>query len=143
MLKVTRPLAWSEWYPAESDSADFSNVKFNAGDTIQLNIITSNATSGIAFVRNLSNGEGASILLSGQAALCRANAEWIVEDFYANAAEVPFANFTTAKFSTASAQLVTGGSIGPGGATVVDIEQNGVVLTSASVTNSSVAITYV
>jgi hypothetical protein len=127
------------------NTSPFDNMVFSAGDTVSLNIITTNATSGYATVRNLSSGQSVTVAASGQPALCRANAEWIVEDFgdEASGQDVPFANFTTVKFTSASAQLVSGGTVGPGGATLIDIEKNGQVITSASVTNSTVTIKYV
>ena len=55
---------------------------------------------------------------------------------------VPFANFGTVTFTGASATLVSGGSVGPGSATIIDIEQSNKVLTSCSASSSSVTCSY-
>jgi hypothetical protein len=74
--------------------------------------------------------------------LCEYNAEWIVEDFESNGSLVPFANFGTVTFTGAQA-TDSGSTVGPSGATIIDIEQNGQVLTSVSSTSSSVTVKYV
>jgi hypothetical protein len=65
-----------------------------------------------------------------------------VEDYEEGDSLVPLANFGTVTFSGASATTGSG-SVGPSGATIIDIEQNGQVLTSSSVSGSSVTVKYV
>lgn len=75
--------------------------------------------------------------------LCGENAEWIVEDFEEGSSLVPFANFGTVEFTSASA--VAGGStVTPGGdsATNIYLEQNGETLTSTTISGNTVTITY-
>lgn len=75
-------------------------------------------------------------------ALQELNAEWIVEDFSEGNSLVPFADFGSVTFTGASA-TGSSGTVGPSGATIIDIEQSGKVLTSVSTTSSSVTVSYV
>lgn len=75
-------------------------------------------------------------------ALQELNAEWIVEDFSSGGSLVPFADFGTVTFTGASASG-SSGTVTPSGATLIDIKQNGKVLTSSSVSGSSVTVEYV
>lgn len=74
-------------------------------------------------------------------ALQELNAEWIVEDFSSGGSLVPFADFGTVTFTGASASG-SSGTVTPSGATLIDIKQNGEVLTSSSVSGSSVTVEY-
>lgn len=56
---------------------------------------------------------------------------------------MPFANFGTVTFTSPAATLVSGGSVGPGSASLIDIKQSSKVLTSSSVTSSTVTVKYV
>ena len=80
--------------------------------------------------------------LSSSAALCQQNAEWIVEDYNVNGSKIPFANFGTVTFTSAKAAS-TSGPVGPAGANLVNIEQNGQILTSVSASGSSLTVKYV
>ncbi len=94
-------------------------------------------------IKNQSNGQSVThSFKSESAALQELNAEWIVEDFEENGGLVPFANFGTVTFTGASA-TTNSGTVGPSGADIIDIRQNNKVLTSASVSGSSVTISYV
>jgi len=132
--------AWYEWYP--DYAYDFSGISINAGDEIQLTVTAASSTSGTAVIKNLSNGESVSKSLSSSSALCQTNAEWIVEDYEEGSSLVPFANFGTVTFSGASAGLISGGSVGPSGSQIIDIEQSS-VLTSVTTTANSVTVKYV
>jgi hypothetical protein len=66
-----------------------------------------------------------------------------VEDFEENGGLVPFANFGTVTFTGASATTASGGTTGPSGSVLIDIEQSSKVLTSVSSSGSSVTVTYV
>lgn len=93
--------------------------------------------------QNVSKGQTVTHTFSGQsAALQELNAEWIVEDFSSNGGLVPFANFGTVTFTGASA-TGSSGTVTPAGASILDIKQNGQVLTSVSSSGSSVTISYV
>lgn len=93
-------------------------------------------------VENVTKGTSVTHSFSGQsAALQELNAEWIVEDFYSGGL-VPFADFGTVTFTGASAST-SSGSVGPSGATIIDIEQDGEILTSVSTTSTSVTVEYI
>jgi len=132
--------AWYEWFP--DFAHDFSGISISAGHEIQLTVTAPSSPSGTAVIHNLSNGQSVSKSLTSTSALCQTNAEWIVEDFEEGSSLVPFADFGTITFSGASAGT-TSGSVGPSGATAIDIEQNSEVLTSVSIGSSSVTVSYV
>lgn len=84
-------------------------------------------------------------------ALCETNAEWIVEDFEAcdedgDCALVPFANFGNVAFTNCSARHATGRTVTPAtageGLMVIDIYQNGQILTDCGVSWGTVNCTY-
>lgn len=134
--------AWYEWYP--DYAYDFTGISINAGNTIKVTVDASSLNTGVATVENVSTGQTVTHTFTGQTNgnLCEYNAEWIVEDFEMNNALVPFANFGTVTFS--GAQATDGGStVGPSGATIMDIEQNGQILTSSSITSNSVTVQYI
>lgn len=134
--------AWYEWFP--NYAYDFTGISINAGDTIQITVQATSSTSGYAYITNLSNGQQVSQSFYGETAgsLCETNAEWIVEDFQMGGSLVPFADFGTVTFSNAYA-IDNGVQVGPSGAQVLDIEQNGQVLTSVSIGSSDVQVRYV
>lgn len=112
---------------------------------MQVSVVATSTTTGTATVENVSKGQTVShtfTVTGGQTPLCEQNAEWIVEDFDENGTMVPFANFGTVTFSNAQA-TDNGNTVGPTGATIIDIEQNGKVLTSSSDTANSVTVKYI
>lgn len=134
--------AWYEWYPAYA--YDFNEITISAGDVIKVSVDATSSRTGSATLHNLSTRQSAThTFTSGvQGNLCEYNAEWIVEDFDENNSRVPFANFGTVAFS--NAQATDGGSVvGPSGATIMDIEQNGVVLTQSTNTRNRVTLNYI
>jgi len=134
--------AWYEWYP--DYAYDFSGISISAGNVIKITVDATSKTAGTATVENVSTGKSVTHTFTGgvDGDLCEYNAEWIVEDFESNNALVPFANFGTVKFS--NAQATTGGkTVGPSGATIMDIKQSNSVLTSSSATSNSVSVSYV
>ncbi|VDB84310.1 unnamed protein product [Peniophora sp. CBMAI 1063] len=132
--------AWYEWYP--DYAYDFSGISFSAGDSVTTTVKATSKTGGTATVKNNSKGTSVTHTFSGQPSLCEYDAEWIVEDFESNGGLVPFANFGTVTFTGASATS-SSGSVGPSGATIIDIEQSNKVLTSCSASSSSVTCSYV
>ncbi|RDX46350.1 aspergillopepsin [Lentinus brumalis] len=132
--------AWYEWYP--DYAYDFSGISFSAGDSVTVTVTATSKTGGSVTIKNNTKGKTVSHTFSGQPALCEYNAEWIVEDFESGGSLVPFANFGTVTFTGASAGLVSGGTAGPSGSTLIDIEQNNKVLTSVSTGSSSVTVSY-
>lgn len=132
--------AWYEWYPAVSH--DFSGIDISAGDEITVTVTSSTTKAGKAVIENKTTGKTVTKSLTSTAALCQENAEWIVEDFEEGSSLVPFANFDKVVFSDAKA-TTSSGSIGPSGASILDIKQSSKVLTSASADSSSVTVSYV
>ena len=133
--------AWFEWFP--DFAHDFTGISLSPGNSITVSVTATSLTGGTATIVNHSTGQTVSHTFSGQPSLCQENAEWIVEDFEEGNSLVPFANFGTVTFTGASAGTAGGGSVGPGGANTIDIEQNGQVLTSVSTGGSSVTVSYV
>ncbi|KAI2789391.1 Aspergillopepsin-2 [Penicillium oxalicum] len=134
--------AWYEWYP--DYAYNFNSISISAGDVIKVTVDASSTTTGTATIQNLSNGQSVTHTFNGgvDGDLCEYNAEWIVEDFESGSSLVPFANFGTVKFTNAYA--TDGGStVGPSGATLIDIKQSNQVLTSSSFGSSSVTVSYV
>ncbi len=140
MLITCSTLAWYQWYP--DYSYDFSGISFSAGDSVTVTVTTTSKTGGSATIKNNTKGKSVSHSFSGQPSLCQYNAEWLVEDFESGGSLIPFANFGTVTFTGASAGLVSGRSVGPSGATLIDIEQNNKILTSVSTSSNSVTIKY-
>lgn len=134
--------AWYEWYP--DYAYDFSGISISSGDTIKVTVDATSKTAGSATVENVSTGKSVTHTFSGNVDgdLCEYNAEWIVEDFEEGSSLIAFADFDSVTFSGAEA---TDGSstVGPSGATIMDIEQENTVLTSSSVTDDSVTVKYV
>lgn len=118
-------------------------MSISAGDVIYVSVDATSTTTGTATVENLSTGQKVTHTFNGgtTGTLCETNAEWIVEDFEENGALVPFADFGTVTFSNAQA-IQYGQAVGPSGAQIIDIEQNGRVLTSSSDTSNSVTVQY-
>ncbi|KKK11916.1 hypothetical protein P175DRAFT_0504939 [Aspergillus ochraceoroseus IBT 24754] len=133
--------AWYEWYP--DYAYDFSGITISAGDQIKVTVDATSKTAGKAVVENVTTGKSVTHTFTGgvDGDLCEYNAEWIVEDFEENDSLVPFADFGTVTFSSAEATS-KGSTVGPSGATILDIEQSNEVLTSVSVSSSSVTVEY-
>ncbi|KAJ5584786.1 Aspergillopepsin-2 [Penicillium hispanicum] len=133
--------AWYEWYP--DYAYDFSGISISAGDKIKVTVDATSKTAGSATVENVSTGTSKTHTFTGgvDGDLCEYNAEWIVEDFEENSGLVPFADFGTVTFSSATASDGSS-TVGPSGATVMDIKQDSKVLTSSSFTDDSVTVKY-
>jgi len=133
--------AWYEWYP--DYAYDFSGISISAGDVIKTTVTASSTKAGTAVIENVTTGKTVTKSLTSSSALCLENAEWIVEDFEENGGLVPLADFGTIVYSDAVATTNTGATEGPSSGIIIDIEQNGKVLTSVSTSSSSVTIKYV
>jgi len=132
--------AWYEWYP--DYAYNFNGISISAGDTIKLTVTASSTTSGTAVIENVSTGKTVKKSLSSSYALCEENAEWIVEDYTEGSGLVPLCDFGTVGFTNAYATTKSGSKVSPNGATVIDMQQNGKVLTSVTKSSSGVAIKY-
>ena len=131
--------AWYEWYP--DYAYDFS-ITISAGNTIVATVASTTSTSGTASIENVSTGKTVTKSLTSSAALGGQNAEWIVEDFEQNGALVKLCNFGTVTFTGCTAKTASS-SENAAGATILDIEQSGKVLTSVSISGSTVTDSYV
>ncbi|KAI2601949.1 peptidase A4 family-domain-containing protein [Hypoxylon sp. NC1633] len=127
--------AWYEWYP--DYAYDFSGITISAGDTITMTVTATSKSAGTAVIQNVTTGKKVTHSFSGETdALCQTNAEWIVEDFSSGGSLVAFADFGTVQFTGAS---VNGGT-GVSGATIIDIQQSGKVLTDCSTSGTSTVV---
>lgn len=133
--------AWYEWFP---DAAyNFDGISFNVGDEVKVSVEASSKSTGTATVENLSSGQTVHHTFSGgtQGNLCETNAEWIVEDFESGGSEVPLVNFGSVTFTSASAS--DGGStVDTSGSTILDMRQQGKVITSSSASGGNVTVKY-
>ncbi|PIL36490.1 hypothetical protein GSI_00179 [Ganoderma sinense ZZ0214-1] len=135
-------VAWYEWYPAYQ--FDFMDISIKAGDIVEVTVTATSTTSGTAMITNKSTGQTVLHTFSGQPSLCLYDAEWIVEDFtQVGVGLAPFANFGKVTFTGTTATTNSGSFVGPLGATLFDIVQNGQLLTSSSVDCNSVTVQYV
>ncbi|KAK3936558.1 putative acid proteinase protein [Diplogelasinospora grovesii] len=134
--------AWYEWYPDYAYT--FSGFAISAGDSITMTATATSTSSGSVTIVNNTKGKSVTHSFSGESAdLCETNAEWIVEDFEENGSLVPFADFGTVTFTGCQVTTTSGGTLTASGATILDIQQNGQVLTDCSDSGSSVTCTYV
>ncbi|KKA31244.1 hypothetical protein TD95_002733 [Thielaviopsis punctulata] len=132
--------AWFEWYPAASHT--FS-MDVNAGDVITVTVTATSSTSGSAVIENHSTGQSVTHSFHDQSvALSQVYAEWIVEDFEYGSSLIPFAEFGSVTFTDSSAQT-SQGTVGPAQGTVMDIKQDGQMLTSSSIDGNSLTVKYV
>jgi len=133
--------AWYEWYP--DYAYDFSGIDISAGDVLLLSVKSTSSRAGSVTIENETTGQTVTKSLTSSSALGGQNAEWIVEDFEENGSLVPFANFGTVVFSSASASTNTE-TVGASGAQIIEIENSrGSVITDVSVSSSSVTVKYV
>jgi hypothetical protein len=131
--------AWYEWYP--DYAYDFS-ISISAGDTITATVSSTSSKAGTAVIENVTTGKTVSKSLTSSSALGGQNAEWIVEDYEEGSSLVALANWGTVTFTGATAKTAAS-SENAASASILDIRQNGKVLTSVSVSGSTVTDTYV
>jgi len=136
--------AWFEWFPLAS--TDFTGITIKAGDVINLSVVASSSSSGTAKIENVSTGVTVSKVISAPntaAHLQGQNAEWIVEDFEEGNSLVPFADFGTVVFTSASAktqsETVTLSGVSP----IILVSSANKALTSVTVNSASeLTVTY-
>jgi hypothetical protein len=113
---------WYEYISAASVA--YSGLSVTSGDQIEVTVTQTSSTGGITTFDNLSTGVTKSHTFTGQTdgTICGENAEWIVEDYTVSeggsSGLVPFADFGTVTFSSASA--IMGGSTEIPGTASVD-----------------------
>lgn len=135
-------LTYASYFPD-----DFSGITISAGDSILMTVTATSKTSGSAVIENLTTGKTVSETFSdvSDGSLCEYDAEWIVEDFEecgSTCSLVPFADFGTVTFTDVSA-TISGSTVYPSDATVLDIKQSNKVLTDCSTSASEVSCSYV
>ncbi|KAL5358627.1 peptidase A4 family-domain-containing protein [Aspergillus floccosus] len=128
---------WYEWYPEAA--RNFENIDVATGDVIAVKVHALSPSQGIAIIENQSNGQSATQTLNApqpSATLAGQNADWIVEDFTSGPSMVPLADFSSVTFSGAGAD---GGNahFGVRDATIIELKQNGKVLTNVDVEGDS------
>ncbi|KZP12452.1 concanavalin A-like lectin/glucanase [Athelia psychrophila] len=133
--------AWLEYIPAAEVSYDGS-IDFAEGDSVTVSIAVTSSTSGTASIVNNSNGQRVSQDISSSTPLCQQDAEWIVEDFSENGGEVPFGDFGQVIFTGGSATKTDGSTVDPSTAGIFDIQQNGVDMTSSSLSPGGVTVNW-
>jgi Peptidase A4 family len=134
--------AWYEWYPAAQEYWS-TGISISTGDTITATVTASSTSGGTATVTNESSGESVSYTFSGQTSeLCETNAEWIMEDLSSGGGLLGFADFGSDFTFTGASAVDSGSTVDTTGATIMDIEQDGTVLTSSSASGSTVTISY-
>lgn len=121
----------------------FSDAIFNVGDSVTLTITATSGTSGTVNIINHNTGQifSESPTTADGAQLCMNNAEWFVEDLDNNGTAVSFADFGTITFTDAFAQSGSA-YVDLSGAIVVVPQQNSTILTSVSISQSTVTISY-
>ncbi|KAK3329944.1 peptidase A4 family-domain-containing protein [Apodospora peruviana] len=112
--------AWWEWFP---DAAfKISGLTIKPGDWMSVNITTSSLTTAKVVITNASRGVVVTINISNGSKLCRADVEWILEDFYDIEGQVAFAKFSDVWFLDTSATTARGKHIGIDGAAMVYLQ---------------------
>jgi len=132
--------SWYEWYP--DPSYVFTNISFAPNDTVKLTATAHTNTTGTVTIENLTQNQVVSSPVDSTTALCQQNAEWIVED-YAAGGLVQFDDFGTVRFMGAMAATENHTVVGPQGATMYEIQQNGTTLATASVELGDVVVKHV
>ncbi|KAK0630264.1 peptidase A4 family-domain-containing protein [Bombardia bombarda] len=123
--------AWWEWYPEAAYS--ISGLPVKPGDWMSVNITASSPKSGKIIIANLQRGYSVTLSISNGPALCRVDAEWIVEDFYDGGGQVPFASFSDVWFEETSLTTDRGRKMGLDGAAIVYLQNTtGAVTCSAA-----------
>ncbi|KAL2816258.1 peptidase A4 family-domain-containing protein [Aspergillus granulosus] len=125
--------AWFEWYP---DYAYDFTLGVNTGDVIVAMVQSFSPSEGIAVIENRSTGQKATQTVrapAAEATLAGQNADWIVEDFQSGDTMVALADFGSVTFTGCEAKAQNGEILGLDGATIIELLQNGKVLTEVAV----------
>jgi hypothetical protein len=138
--------AFWQWTGANSKQAFTNGFTAKAGDVVTFTVTAISPTSGSVSVSNTNSNPTTATTgtLVNYPALCLATAEWIVNEDEPSA-YTPLANFTQVTFTGAQAQKIDGTVVGPSnsGAVLINIDDNGNILTHISTTQNTVTVTYV
>ncbi|EKM56332.1 uncharacterized protein PHACADRAFT_193949 [Phanerochaete carnosa HHB-10118-sp] len=119
------------------NSATFPDISLSAGDLIAVGVTAVNATSGMAVIINQSTGESGYVsLTSPDTPLCMMDGEWIVRF-----GDEPLPNFGTVVFTYPVAETPSG-PVDASHANITDIVQGDTFLAYASISPSSVSVTF-
>ena len=134
--------AWCEWLPEPPHN--FEKFIMKAGDLITMTVTAKSTSSGTATLKNHNTSQIVSHTFKHESTgICELNAEWIIEDFMVDGYKVPLVDFTEVTFKNASVTTTSGATLGVEGATILDIVQNNLILTSCStIEDSSVRCSY-
>lgn len=111
---------WAEWYP--QGLIVFLDFNLRAGDKIRMTIIADNASSGTAYLENLSSGQSVSRRFpQGPVDLCLSEADWILEEYDVHGKQVPLIDFGKFSFTNAAASG-PGGYVTPDGGDVINLQ---------------------
>ncbi|EKM49843.1 uncharacterized protein PHACADRAFT_106079, partial [Phanerochaete carnosa HHB-10118-sp] len=122
-------------------SAIIAGFNASAGDNITVSIAVTNTTSVTVVITNESTGDIITETAS-TGTLCMGEADWVIENIGVDAGLPPLADFGTINFTDVSA-ATSSGPLDITGATILNIEQNGTVLTSVSALPSEIDIVFV
>ncbi|EKM60122.1 uncharacterized protein PHACADRAFT_192524 [Phanerochaete carnosa HHB-10118-sp] len=124
----------------ESDGQiiDIPNFIVSAGDDITMSINATDSTTGTVHILNQNTGGIVSLDIPTDT-VCSGTVSWLVTDLVFGGNLAPLAAFGTVDFVDASAQT-SSGPLDLSGATVLDMIQNNVVLTSSTLTSSTVSV---
>lgn len=125
---LIHPLAWYEFYP--DYAYNLGGVNFSPGNVVQLTATAIDSHNGTVTLTNITTGKSISKTLTSATPLCQFNAGWALE----------ITSSTTFVFSNASATTVSGSTIGPVGATVINTDPSHVTVSTGP---SAVTVKYV
>ncbi|KAI1006093.1 hypothetical protein K3495_g2131 [Podosphaera aphanis] len=140
---VSSYVAWYEWFP--DYALDFADVKISPGDVIGMSVSSSNPSTGMVVIENMTTGQKVYNNLkapSDKSHLGGQNAEWIVEDYQQDGSLVPFANFGAVSFTNSVATTSANKQMDATGAQILDIKQNNKVVTSSSASGSTISVSH-
>lgn len=124
--------AWYEWYP---DYAYDFELKFKAGDVVNLIVEAYSSSWGYVQIENLSTGETATEILiapTEKAVLAGENAEWIFEDFQSGGELVNLVDFGTVTFTETQAKAGVK-TYGVKDASIIELKQGDRVITETTI----------
>ena len=130
------------WYLWDREGGYLRDFPVKAGDAVRLTATAWFPTSGTALIENLTTGQKFSHTMSSEVSLCQDSAEWMFQDIDVLLGE-PFKSFSTIVFTNASATTTADGKVTPAQAHGVAFRPDRWVMTSTSVSDSKVTITYV
>lgn len=111
---------WAEWYP--DNLIQFTTFALKAGDRIRMTIIADSASSGTAYLENLTTGQTVSRAFpQGPVSLCLSEADWILEEYDVHSQQVPLIDFGKFSFTEAAASG-PGGFVTPEGGEIINLQ---------------------